>query len=165
MFHRNWPYAWGIVNDPRYSKIIGKVGVTTLPHFPNGKSVATLGGWLYGISAYSQYPDEAWTFIQFMTSPEMQAYFARHASLAPSRIVLYSDPAILAVNPQFRVLLSVFQTARSRPQTPLYPIISNILQRYFSRVLALPNIDMLQEARMADRQINRYLRLVQSITP
>ena len=37
VFHRNWPYAWGMVNHPRYSKIIGKVGVAPLPHFAQGK--------------------------------------------------------------------------------------------------------------------------------
>ena len=98
-----------------------------------------------------------------MTSPEMQKHFAIQASLAPSRTALYSDTEVLAVNPQFRDLLPVFQTARPRPQTPVYPIISNILQRYFSRVLAFPNIDPRQEASIADRQINRYLELVRSV--
>lgn len=160
VFHRNWPYAWRLSNDPRHSKIVGNVGVTTLPHFPQGKSVSALGGWLYGISAYSQYPDEAWTFIEFMTSPEMQKHFALHASLAPSRIALYSDPEVLKANPQYKDLFPVFQTAKPRPRTPVYPIVSNILQRYFSRVLAFPETDILEEAREADRQINRFLDLV-----
>ncbi|MCH8041840.1 MAG: ABC transporter substrate-binding protein [Nitrospinae bacterium] len=161
VFHRNWPYAWGLANDPRHSKIVGKVGVTVLPHFPNGKSISALGGWLYGISAYSRHPDEAWSFIEFMTSPEMQKYFALHASLAPSRKDLYTDPEVLEANPQYRELFPVFQTATPRPRTPVYPIVSNILQRYFSRVLAFPELDILEEARIADRQINRFLQLVQ----
>ncbi|NKB81736.1 MAG: extracellular solute-binding protein [Nitrospirales bacterium] len=162
VFHRNWPYAWKMANNARYSKIVGNVGVTLLPHFPNGQSVATLGGWLYGISAYSNHPQEAWTFIRFMTSPQMQKYFALQASLAPSRTALYSDTEILTANPQFQDLFPVFQTARPRPQTPIYPIVSNILQRYFSRVLAFPHIDPFQEASITDHQINHYLELVQS---
>ncbi len=66
-------------------------------------------------------------FIQFMTSATMQKYFAIHTSLAPSRIALYSDPEILEVNPQYRELFPVFQTATPRPQTPVYPIVSHIL--------------------------------------
>ena len=162
VFHRNWPYAWGLANDPRHSKIVGNVGVTVLPHFQNGQSVSALGGWLYGISAYSQHPDEAWTYIEFMTSIEMQKYFALHASLAPSRISLYSDPEILQANPQYEDLLPVFQTARPRPRTPVYPMVSHILQRYFSRVLAFPETDIMEEAKEADRQINRFLNLVKS---
>ena len=161
IFHRNWPYAWGLANDPNHSKIVGKVGVTTLPHFPNGPSISALGGWLYGISAYSTHPREAWTFIQFMTSSAMQKYFALHASLAPSRIALYSDSDILTANPQYRDLFPVFQTATPRPRTPVYPIVSHIFQRYFSRVLASPSLDLVQEAREADQQINFYLQLLQ----
>lgn len=160
VFHRNWPYAWGLANDPRYSKVVGNVGVTTLPHFPNGPSVSALGGWLYGISAYSAHPEEAWTFVEFMTSAEMQTYFARHASLAPSRTALYADPQVLRANPQYTELFPVFQTAKPRPRTPVYPIVSHILQRYFSRVLAFSETDIMEEAKAADQQINRFLELV-----
>ncbi|RMH35474.1 MAG: ABC transporter substrate-binding protein [Nitrospirae bacterium] len=160
VFHRNWPYAWGMANDPRHSNIVGKVGVAPLPHFAFGESVSALGGWLYGISAYSRHPEEAWTFIEFMTSPEMQRHFAMHASLAPSRIALYRDDAVLQANPQYRALFPVFQTARPRPRTPVYPIISHILQRYFSRVLAFPRLDIREEAEEAQRMIERFERLV-----
>lgn len=159
VFHRNWPYAWGLANDPRHSKIVGDVGVTTLPHFAHGRSVSALGGWLYGISAYSHHPDDAWTFIAFMTSPAMQKHFAIHASLAPARIALYADPEVLRANPQYTALFPVFQTSRPRPRTPVYPIISHILQRYFSRVLAFPETDIVEEAQEADRRINRFLAL------
>lgn len=160
VFHRNWPYAWGLANDASRSKIVGKVGVTTIPHAPKGKSVSALGGWLYGISAFSQHPNEVWTFIEFMTSEKMQKFFAIHASLAPSRKSLYSDPEVLQANPQYKNLFPVFQTAIPRPRTPMYPTISHILQRYFSRVLAFRKTDIVKEAEQADREINRFLRLV-----
>ncbi len=160
VFHRNWPYAWGIVDDPRYSRVMGNVGVGPLPHFPKGRKVSALGGWLYGISTFSLHPEGAWKFIQFMTSAEIQKFFAIKGSLAPSRITLYRDQEVLEANPQYQSFLPVFQTAAPRPRTPVYPIISNILQRYFSRVLAFPDADILQEALIADWQINRYLALV-----
>ena len=162
VFHRNWPYAWGMANNPRYSKIVGKVGVAPLPRFTHGKSVSALGGWLYGISAYSRHPQEAWVFIDFMTSPEMQKIFSIHASLAPSRVALYTDLEVLNSNPQYRDFLRIFRTAVPRPQTPAYPIVSNILQRFFSRVLAFPHTDIQTEAKLSDRQINRFLSLIQA---
>jgi len=160
VFHRNWPYAWGLANDPRHSKIVGKVGVAPLPHFPNGRSISTLGGWLYGISAYSEHSEEAWTFIKFMTSANMQKFFAIQAALAPSRPALYVDVEVLRANPQYQDLFPVFQTATPRPQTPLYPIVSHIWQRFFSRVLASSNSDIVQEAQRADQQIQRFLTLL-----
>ena len=164
VFHRNWPYAWSMVNQPRYSKIAGKVGVAPLPHFSQGKSVSALGGWLYGVSAYSQHPKEAWMFIEFMTSVEIQKFFAIHASLAPSRVSLYTDLNVLKSNPQYHAFLPIFQTAVPRPRTPAYPMVSNILQRFFSRVLAFPDTDILTEAQISDRQINRFLTLLQAET-
>ena len=165
VFHRNWPYAWGIVNNPRYSKIVGNIGVGPLPNFPNGPKVSALGGWLYSISAFSRHPEEAWKFIQFMTNEKSQKFFAVSASLAPSRTALYLDQDVLNINPQYEVFLPVFRTATPRPRTPAYPIVSNILQRYFSRVLAFPDTDIQMEAQIADRQINRILGLVPTSAP
>jgi multiple sugar transport system substrate-binding protein len=163
VFHRNWPYAWEVANHSDRSKIAGKVGVTTLPKFQDGQSVAALGGWLYGISAYSRHPEEAWDFISFMASPEMQKFFAINASLAPARKALFSDPDILRANPQFRDQFAVFQTAIPRPQTPVYPAVSNIMQRFFSRTLSSSTVDIKADALSADRQINRLLNLAQGV--
>ncbi len=165
VFHRNWPYAWGLVNDPRHSKIAGAAGVTTLPRGSHGTSVSALGGWLYGISASSRHPGDAWTFIEFMTGPALQKHFAIHASLAPSRTALYADPDVLRANPRYTDWLPVLHTARPRPRTPVYPIISHLLQRYFSRVLAFPGTDLVEEAREADRRINAFLKLATDAAP
>ena len=162
VFHRNWPYAWGMANHLHYSKIVGNVGVSPLPHFTQGKSVSALGGWLYGISAYSQHPQEGWKFIKFMTSRKIQKFFAIQASLAPSRISLYQDETVLNSNPQYQDFLPIFQTATPRPRTPAYPMVSNILQRFFSRVLAFPDTDIVTEAKISDGQINRFLTLLQA---
>lgn len=161
IFHRNWPYAWQVSNNPLRSKVAGLVGVTKLPSFPGGQSASALGGWLYGISAYSKHPDEAWLFISFMTSFETQKFFAIRASLAPARKALYSDSEVLKVNPQFSDQFTVFKTAIPRPRTPVYPAVSNILQRFFSRAISSPSINLGAEAASADQQINRLLRLAQ----
>jgi multiple sugar transport system substrate-binding protein len=70
IFHRNWPYAWEIANDPPKSKIAGRLGMMTLPAFAGGKSVATLGGWQLGISRFSRKPALAWKFLSF-SGPSM----------------------------------------------------------------------------------------------
>lgn len=159
VFHRNWPYAWEVANNAERSAIAGKVGIAPLPRFPGGPSVAALGGWLYGISAYSQHQNEAWQFISFFSSHEMQKFFAIKEALAPSRTALYSDQDVLKAAPQFRDQFAVFQAATPRPRTPVYPAVSHILQRYFSRALAFADVDLEAEATSADRQINRLLRL------
>ena len=130
-----------------------------LPRFKEGHRTSALGGWLYGISAYSRHPTESMEFIKFLSSYDTQKFFAIQAGLAPSRIALYKDQDVLAAQPFFRDQFKVFSHASPRPHSPLYPALSHILQRYFSRALAFPDIDLLTEAHEADRQINRLLHL------
>jgi multiple sugar transport system substrate-binding protein len=84
------------------------------------------------------------------------------AGIAPSRTAVLQDPDVLRNNPHFRAHLSTFHQATARPRSPLYPAISNILQRYFSRVLAYRDVDVPAEAAKADAQINRLLELGRS---
>ncbi len=165
VFHRNWPYAWKIANDPATSRIAGKVGMTRLPAFTSGKSVSTLGGWQLGINRLSTQPELAWRFVDFMTSAGMQKRIALATGRAPTRRVLYDDPALLSAIPQLSSLLQTFEQAVPRPITPVYIPLSNIMQRYFSSVLALPEADLLTRAALATRDMNRVLDLLREKPP
>jgi multiple sugar transport system substrate-binding protein len=162
VFLRSWPYAWQVANDPRRSRVVGRVGVGALPYFPGHASAAALGGWQYGISSYSPHPELAYRFVAFMTSEEMQRFFAVRASLAPTRSALYSDPEVLAKNPQFAQQAAAFRAAVPRPVTPVYPAVSAVLQRYFSKALSEGPGDLEAEAREADAEIDRLLEMVPS---
>jgi multiple sugar transport system substrate-binding protein len=162
VFLRNWPYAWQVANNPERSRVAGKVGVGALPHFPGHGSAAALGGWQYGISAFSPHPELAFRFVAFMTSEEMQRFFAVHASLAPTRAALYADAEALAVNPQFAAQAAAFRAALPRPVTPVYPAVSSVLQRFFSEALSQPPGGLEAKAREADAEIDRLLEMVPS---
>lgn len=160
VFHRNWPYAWEVVNDPQRSKVHGKVGLAPLPAFPGGKSVATLGGWQLGISRFSNKAELAWKFIAFMTSREIQKRIALFTARAPTRRELYRDPDVLRKNPQFQSQFEIFRGATPRPRTPVYIPLSNIMQRYFSSAIAIPNSDIDLLSRLASRDMDRVLDLL-----
>jgi multiple sugar transport system substrate-binding protein len=159
VFHRNWPYAWEVSNNPDKSRIAGKVGITTLPHFKGYESYSTLGGWQVGISNFSENKEAAWTFVQFLTSSKVQKILALQAGRAPTRKALYSDEAILRDSPHFVEMKNVFHTAYPRPRTALYPAVSNILQRYFSKAISSPDTDVEKEARTASIEIEKILEL------
>lgn len=160
IFHRNWPYAWEVANNPSRSTIAGKVGIVRLPHFKGGKSFSTLGGWQFGISRFSKQPEAAWKFIAFMTSEKMQKFFTLKAAQAPTRKALYKDKEILQAQPQFESMFDVFITAYPRPRTPIYPMVSNILQRYFHKAISNPDSDIESLANKAAKDLNRVLKLV-----
>ncbi len=161
VFHRNWPYAWQIANDPQRSTIAGNVGIAKLPHFPGGESYAALGGWQLGISSYSEHKEAAWKFVQFLTSERIQKLLAVKSGKAPTRKALYDDPEVLKANPHFRDMKDVFLSAYPRPVTPLYPALSNILQRYFSIVISDRQSDIAGEAENASREMNKLLSMTQ----
>jgi multiple sugar transport system substrate-binding protein len=74
VFCRNWPYMYGLAGDPAESKIKREqVGVAPLPVGEGqSKTASCLGRWTMLISASSEMQDEAWEFVQFMTSEESQ---------------------------------------------------------------------------------------------
>ncbi len=160
IFHRNWPYAWKIANDPERSKVAGRIAMATLPHFPGGHGVATLGGWQMGISSFSRKPELAWRFVDFMTSPEMQKRIALATGRPPTRLALYDDSELRRKIPQLMSLLENFKQAVPRPTTPVYVPLSNIMQRYFSSVLSLPDTNIKERAALAAREMDRVLDLL-----
>ena len=159
VFHRNWPYAWEAANDPSRSRVAGKVGIAPLPAFPGGASRAALGGWQLGISRYSENKELAWKFIAFLSSPRIQKFLALKASLAPTRKDIYDDRDILAVCPQFREMKRAFVSAAPRPVSPLYPALSNVMQRYFSRALSGAAADINRESLAVAAEMEQLLTL------
>jgi len=159
VFHRNWPYAWQVANDPEQSRVAGDVGIAPLPRFGGGQSVSTLGGWMVGVSALSEHKEAAWTFVEFLTSPEIQKLLAVEGGLAPTREALYEDAEVLAAQPQLERMRDVFRAAVPRPRTPLYPAVSNALQRYFSRMISSDEADVEAAARRAASEIEELLEM------
>ncbi len=159
VFMRNWPYAWEVANSPVRSRIAGKVGIARLPHFKGGRSFSTLGGWQVGISTFTRNRKAAWEFARFLTSEKVQKLLALKAGRAPTRKALYDDPSVLKAYPHFSSMKDVFLTAYPRPRTPLYPAVSNVLQRYFSRVISDKKLDIQKEAAMTDSEIAKILAI------
>jgi len=159
VFHRNWPYAWEIANNPAKSRIAGKVGIAKLPHLQGGESHATLGGWQLGIGNYSEHKEAAWRLVSFLTSARIQKMFALKSGKAPTRGALYHDADVMRANPHFASLAEVFTTAYPRPRSPLYPAISNVLQRYFSEVISRHDSPVYEKALAANGEIDRLLAL------
>ncbi|MEW6490895.1 MAG: ABC transporter substrate-binding protein [Thermodesulfobacteriota bacterium] len=159
VFHRNWPYAWEVANNPEKSRVEGRVGLSVLPRFPQGESTATLGGWQVGVSRFSRNADAAWRLVSYLTSFETQKLLAIRAGLAPTRRAVYEDPEVLAAQPHLGAMAEVFATAYPRPRTPVYPAVSNVLQRYFSTAIADRSSDLDHLAREASAEVDRILDL------
>lgn len=140
-FLRNWSYVWSDAQDPTSSKVVGKVGVTTLPSFPGGKSTACLGGYQFGMNAASTKKSAAVDFLTWMSSPATQLKFATQLGLAPSRPSVYDQPALKAANPFMVSLRDIFTGGTPRPKTPKYSQVSLAIQAGVSAALATGSVE------------------------
>jgi len=135
-FMRNWPYAYSLGNDPSTSKIANKFDVHPMLYGgSNTTGHSSLGGWQYGINAFSKNPDASWKFVQHQLNPASQKTFAIQLSLFSTLKSIYTDPDVLAKNPFFSKMQPVFATASPRPVSPFYPDVSNAIQQRIHNAL------------------------------
>ncbi|MBT9499992.1 MAG: extracellular solute-binding protein [Burkholderiaceae bacterium] len=134
-FALNWTYMYNQANDPKESKVAGQVGVVPAPGAANGSAVAAVNGSMgLGITAGSKNPDQAWRYIQHMSSRAVQD---KHAKLSlPIWKASYDDPAVtkgqeelIAAAKQSLVVMA------GRPSTPRYTELSSVLQKRLHEAL------------------------------
>jgi trehalose/maltose transport system substrate-binding protein len=155
IFLRNWPETWGILTDPKRSKVYDRVGMAVLPAFEGGHSVGTLGGWQLGIASFSHHKDLAWQFIQFMTSHDIQRMLAIEQAQTMARLTIYDDPVLLKAVPHFgkpgpwgAPLRDVAMVATPRPGLVRYNAVSERLQQCLHEAIRDPDSDI--KALMSD---------------
>jgi multiple sugar transport system substrate-binding protein len=131
---RNWPYAYVIMNEPG-SRVAGKFALLPPPHGPGGSSTSAFGGGVLGINAFSRHPRAAWQLLQFLLSPGRIKERSLGLGMLPPLQSLYHDPDLVHAFPFLKDLRQVFWSARPRPNSPLYSLISDILRIHLARAL------------------------------
>ena len=134
-FALNWTYMYNMANDPKESKVVGKVGIVPAPGI-EGKSDASAvnGSMALSIPANSAHPEEAWKYITYMTSQPVQNKYAKLS--LPIWKSSYTDPAVTQGQ---EVLMAAAKVSIGRmflrPTTPSYQELSSILQKRLQEVL------------------------------
>ncbi len=133
LFSVNWAYQLNLANDPAESQIAGHAKVALMP----GEAIpsATInGGMGLSIMSDSEHPDEAWKYIQFLSSKPIQKQYSQNS--LPIWISLFDDPEVAAMqNDVAREMnfLSLskeqYQYIKNRPIVPFYSETSEILAR------------------------------------
>ncbi|MEQ8598758.1 MAG: ABC transporter substrate-binding protein [Devosia sp.] len=135
VFHRNWPYAYALGSGDD-SPVKGKFDVAPLPagEGPDARSAATLGGWNYAVSKYTQEPDAAIELALFLASPEVQKERAINQSNLPTVEALYDDADVLAASPFMANWKEIFQNAVPRPSAPTKTSYNEVSSLFWSAV-------------------------------
>ena len=146
-FMRNWPYAWALGQGDD-SKVKGKIGVAPLPS-GGSRNAATLGGWQLGVSSYSKNQAAAIDLVRYLAGPAEQKIRAIEGAYNPTIQSLYKDKDVLAKNPFFGSLYSVFTSAVARPSGPTKGKYNQVSQAFSTAVSDVLNGKMKGQAAVA----------------
>lgn len=134
-FALNWTYMYNLANDPTESKVAGNVGVEPGLGVDGISKVSAVNGSMgLGITTVSKHPDEAWKYIVYMTSQQVQDQYAKLS--LPIWASSYSDPAVTAGQEELIAAAKEGLAAMyPRPTTPNYQEMSLALQQGIQEAL------------------------------
>ena len=149
-FMRNWPYAYGLMQDSGASRVAGKFAVAPMPAAAGGTPTSALGGSQLAINRNSEHPEAAWAVIEYLTRPEQMRERARVVGQFPTRMALFDDAELARALPiPAADARRVIERAVPRPVTPVYTQLSEILQVHLHRALTRQRAP---DAALADAQ-------------
>lgn len=105
-------------NLPRYRKLLSNIdwAVAPLPRGPVGRATH-IGGEYLIIFKQSQHPEEAWRFIKWIITPDVQAFWSMKTGYLPVRRSVLCDEKYrdyLNNHPNFRVYVEQMRIARAQ---------------------------------------------------
>ena len=136
VFGVNWGFAWDRFKDDADSAVKGKVGVMPLPAMAGGKSATCVGGWQWAVSAFSKNKAAAAKLVQYISAPAASKFLAKEGALLPSIQSVYTDPEVTKEVPWFKDAANVVIAGQSRPISPRYGEVSDVIRTTTSAVLA-----------------------------
>lgn len=130
-----WDEFGTMMDDPSTSRVVGKVGYAPPPVHPRNPVPTPIAhGSAAAISAFSENPEAAWLWIQWVTGSSLQTQLTRDGALLPPRISAYADPEVIKLskgraNPQrmLPVKMKIFGTRAWRPRMVEWPEINEIV--------------------------------------
>ena len=126
VFMRNWPYAYGLIEEDEGSPANGNFDIAPLPTFTGEGTISALGGFNNAVSAYSNNTELAKEFVVWLsTDPEPQSMLAERGT-PPSLASAYEE---IGDDPVMELLGEVLPDARPRPPAPEWNEISTTMQR------------------------------------
>jgi trehalose/maltose transport system substrate-binding protein len=131
-FSLNWPYVLASMKEAN-PDLVPNLGYAPYPSVtPGAPPTTTLGGMNYAISSYSAHPDEAFDAAMCLRSPEHQLQHAINAGEPPTNRTVYDQPQMKEAYPMADVMLTELESAKSRPESPVYQNISTVLSTTLS---------------------------------
>ncbi|MGE5592448.1 MAG: extracellular solute-binding protein [Betaproteobacteria bacterium] len=137
-FVPNWTFLCGLMNDPDVSAIAGHAKMALLPVASAVRDVSrrvssSVSGFQgLAVTANSSRKEEAWRYVEFMTSPAVQMKFPEEVPVWTS---LQTSPDARTRDPLLGIKLEQMRWLHHRPKLVRYAEISAIMQRFLHAAL------------------------------
>lgn len=128
VFMRNWPYAYGLIQEDQQSPVRENFDIAPLPTFTGEATTSALGGFNNAVSAFSDNKEAAKDFVVWAATDEEVQSMLAEAAVPPTLQSVYDD---FADDPVMSLLGEVLPEARPRPPSPQWNAISVEMQREF----------------------------------
>jgi multiple sugar transport system substrate-binding protein len=134
VFMRMWPYAYGLITDPKQSNIKqGQVSLSQVPVTADSVQPTNVGGgWNFFIDKSSDIQDGAWELIAYLSGPEQQKQLALELGYLPTRAALYDDPEVIEALPAVGLSRKTVINTTTPPVSPYYSDISLEMSEQFN---------------------------------
>jgi multiple sugar transport system substrate-binding protein len=161
VFLRNWGYMFGVISDPKSSKIHpSQVGVAALPRASTAVAPINVGGgWNLYMNAYSKNQDAAWKLMQFISAPAQQKRTMATIDYTPTLTALFTDRQFLKAVPFSAPALAkqvVYETV-TPPKNPYYKDMSTAMAAQFQANL-LGHVTPEQAANNVQTQVEQIVK-------
>jgi len=134
-FALNWTYMYNLANDPAESQVAGQVDVVPAPGDGTHSQVSAVNGSMgLGVTTGSTHPDQAYQYIEYLTSQAVQEKYAKLS--LPIWKASYDNPAV--AQGQESLIAAAKQSLAAMYPRPLliqYPQFSTWLQTDIHRAL------------------------------
>jgi multiple sugar transport system substrate-binding protein len=150
----------GFFEDPQaHPEIVGKNVHLHTPAGPHGVIDPWFGAWSFGLSKDARQKEAAWTFIQWITSPEIQER-ATEFGAGPSRHSTYKSETLAKYQPWWPIAYE-FMTSQTNPderiRIPEWAEISDIMGEEGNRVW-IGEIDAATAAENMEKRMTEVMR-------
>jgi len=129
----NWFGFASVLEQPGHP-LKGKVGIAPLPRGEGGRPVALNVYWILAVAAGSTKRDDAYAFLRFAASPEMDKLAALHGVVGCRRST-WHDEEVNDLVPFYRELDQLHAGARELPSAADFPAFAHVLDRAVQRAI------------------------------
>ncbi|MDR1537992.1 MAG: ABC transporter substrate-binding protein [Clostridiales bacterium] len=137
LFMLNWPGNYASLQLSPESKVVDKFSIAQVPVGPSGtKPGPTVGGWNIAVNSASDEVEVSVEVAKFLAGEEAQTIRTLALLTTPAYAAVFDNPEVDAANPILSLIKASLGNARSRPNAPDYPAMSQLIAVNFSKALA-----------------------------